>query len=336
MKILVTGGAGYLGSMLVPLLLAKEDNEVTVLASFTHGTPSLAAVCHDRCLRIVRGDVRNSAVVEPLVREAHAVVALAAVVGQRAGAEDKIGAFAINAEAIRQMVGMMRLDQALIYPCTNSGYGLAGEAECDETSPLKPTSEYGLSKVLGEQHALQYQKTISLRFATLFGASPRMRLDLMVNNFVYRAVHQQELLLYEGHFRRNFLHVRDAAAAILWALDNIGTWKGHIFNVGDSRANMTKSGLCGTILRYIPGFKWSESATGTDPDRRDYVVSNTKIEQAGWTPRRSIDDGIIELQKTYQMPFVPFVFGSSVWEPNSERSCPENKQVRDQPVKERK
>ena len=300
MKILVTGGAGYLGSVLVPLLL-KCGDEVTVLDSFAHGAPSLAAICHDRRLRIVRGDVRDSAVVEPLVREAHAVIPLAAVVGQRAAAADKMGAFAVNAEAIQQLVSMLKLDQALIYPCTNSGYGLAGEAGCDESSPLNPTSEYGLSKVLGEQHARRYQKAISLRFATLFGASPRMRLDLMVNDFVYRAVHSQELLLYEGHFRRNFLHVRDAATAIIWALNNIGTWKGHVFNVGDSRANMTKRGLCGTILRYVPGFRWTEAAIGADPDRRDYVVSNAKIEQAGWAPQRSIDDGIAELKKAYQM-----------------------------------
>lgn len=303
MKILVTGGAGYLGSVLVSMLL-QGDYEVTVLDSFTHGVPSLLGVCHDKRLRIVRGDVRDSAVVEPLVQEAHAVISLAAVVGQRAAARDKTGAFAVNAEAIRQMVDMMKLDQTLIYPCTNSGYGMAGEIECDESSELKPTSEYGLSKVLGEQHALRHKKTISLRFATLFGCSPRMRLDLLVNDFVYRAVHRQTLLLYEGHFRRNFLHVCDAAAAIIWALNNINTQKGQVFNVGDSRANMTKVGLCRTILRYVPDFKWSESTVDTDPDRRDYVVSNAKIESVGWAPSYSIDDGIVELSMAFRA--VPF------------------------------
>ncbi|MDZ4343256.1 MAG: NAD(P)-dependent oxidoreductase [Candidatus Binatia bacterium] len=303
MKILVTGGAGYLGSTLVPLLLQDDNNEVTVLDSFTHGVPSLLGVAHDQQLRIVRGDARDSALMKTLAEGADTVIALAAVVGQRACAADKIGAFAVNAGAIQQLVGMLKSDQTLIYPCTNSGYGLAGEKECTEASPLNPTSEYGLSKVLGEQHALAHGKTISLRFATLFGVSPRMRLDLLVNDLVYQAVHKQEVSLYEGHFRRNFLHVRDAARAIIWALDNIGTWKGHIFNVGDSRANMSKRSLCGTILRYVPGFHWTESDAGADPDRRDYVVSNEKIERAGWSPTCSIDDGIVELKRTYTMPF---------------------------------
>lgn len=303
MNILVPGGAGYLGSVLVPMLLNRGD-EVTVLDSFMHGVPSLLGVAHDRHLRIIRGDVRNLSLLMELVEDAHAVVALAAVVGQSAcaGVEDKIRAFDVNAAVIQNLVGMLASYQTLIYPCTNSGYGLAGEAECTEAAPLNPTSNYGLSKVLGERHALRHEKTISLRFATLFGPSPRMRLELLVNDFVYRAVHQQRFVLYEGHFRRNFLHVRDAAAAIIWAIDNIGTWKGHIFNVGDSRANMSKSSLCGTILRYIPEFKWSESANGTDPDRRDYVVSNQKIELAGWLPNYSIDVGITQLKQAYLMP----------------------------------
>ncbi len=303
MKILVTGGAGYLGSTLVPMLL-QSDHDVTVLDSFTHDVPSLLSVAHDRHLRIVRGDVRDSALVESLVRSVNAIITLAAIVGQRACAANKIGAFAVNATAIQQLVGMLASDQTLIYPCTNSGYGMAGEEPCTESSPLTPTSEYGLSKVLGEKHALTHKKTISLRFATLFGCSPRMRLDLLVNDLVFQAVHRQEVRLYEGHFRRNFLHVRDAATVIIWALDNIGAWKGHVFNVGDSRANMSKRSLCGTILRYVPDFHWTESGVGgTDPDRRDYIVSNEKIERAGWTPVYSIDDGISELKRAYCMPF---------------------------------
>ena len=304
MKILITGGAGYIGSVLVPMLLRDDNNEVTVLDSFRHGTPSLLSVYHDRHLTIVRGDVRDATLLKNLVERADAVVHLAGIVGQRACAEDPALAEEINTKVTAGLVSFMRFDRPLIYPCTNSGYGMAGEAECDETTPLRPTSVYGRTKVAGEAHALKHEAAISLRFATLFGCSPRMRSDLMVNDFVWHAVSGVPLELFEGHFRRNFLHVRDAALAIVWALRNWRAyWGGAVFNVGDSRANMTKTALCGAILRHIPGFRWTGSAVGTDPDQRDYVVSNKKIEAVGWAPQHTLDDGIIELRKAYAMPF---------------------------------
>lgn len=301
--VLITGGAGYLGSVLVPELLAA-GYRVTVLDNFRHGVPSLLGCIRDEYLQelsIVRGDASNTATLKPLIEPVDAVVALAAIVGAPACDLEYREAVQVNVRAIQQL-GRLIGGRPLIYPCTNSGYGIGGEAECDENSPLLPISRYGRTKVVGERLALATQNGISLRFATLFGPSPRMRLDLMVNDFVYRAVRNRALVVFEGGFRRNFLHVADAARAIRFALEHVEAMRGLAFNVGDSRANMTKLDLCRRIAQHVPGFTWVESAAGTDPDKRDYVVSNARIEALGWRPQCTLEEGIHELLAAYRMP----------------------------------
>lgn len=301
MKILVTGAAGYLGSVLVPLLL-EQGHRVVAMDNFMYRQRSLAGCCHDERLTIVGGDVRGGTVA--LWSSCDAVVALAAVVGAAACSENYEGAVSTNTGAIEELCKSLSRDKLLIYPNTNSGYASGGQEQCTEESELRPASLYGRTKVAAEQEVLQRERSVSLRFATLFGMSPRMRMDLMVNDFVYRAVRDRYLALFEGKFRRNFLHVRDAARTILYALENAGAALPFgVYNAGLSSANITKVELCRRIRRQVADFRWTEEPLGTDPDQRDYVVSNAKLEATGWLPAYSLEDGIAELIKGYQMPF---------------------------------
>ncbi len=304
MKILVTGGGGYLGSVLVPVLLG-DGHSVTVVDTFVHGVPSLAAWINS-CpgLTVRRLDVRSNEFLS-LIPDHDVTVLLAAVVGAPACTADPLGATTINQASIEDAVAAARDDQLIIYPCTNSGYGLGGESECTEDSPLTPLTLYGQTKVAAEKVVLSHPRGVSLRFATLFGASPRMRLDLMVNDFVYRALHDRSLVLFEPHFRRNFLHVRDAAAAIRFAIERGGRQMlGRAFNVGDTRANMTKAQLAQIVAEEVLGTELFISERGADPDKRDYVISNARIEALGWRPQSTLREGIKELLRAYRaMPY---------------------------------
>ena len=302
MNILVTGGAGYLGSVLVPELLAA-GHRVTVIDAFAHGVPSLTPVMHEPKLRVIREDVRlNSAL--KLVRKFDVLIPLAAIVGAPACELDPFGAATVNAGAVCELVARSRLDQLILFPCTNSGYGAGTEAECTEDLPMRPLSLYARTKLVAERAVLAHPGGVSLRFATLFGISPRMRLDLLVNDFVRRAVRDRALTLFEPHFRRNFLHVRDAASALLFALEHHAEMRGRAFNAGDSRANMSKERLCREIANIIPGFWYHISNSAEDLDKRDYVVSNARLEALGWRPRYSLQDGIQELARAYcALPF---------------------------------
>lgn len=298
----MTGGAGFVGSVLVPMLL-QEGHEVTVVDTFVHGVPSLAAHVWKRDLTVLCEDARSCRVLD-MVQDYDVVIPLAAIVGAPACDRDPLGAVTVNQIAVEDLVKAARPDQIIIFPCTNSGYGLGGEAECTEESPLTPVSEYGRAKVAAERAVLAHPGGISLRLATLFGVSPRMRLDLMVNDFVYRAVHDKALVLFEPHFRRNFLHVRDAAQAFVFAMRHYDRMAGRAHNVGDTRANMTKSQLADLIASEVPGFVAMESPIGEDPDKRDYVVSNARIEALGWLPMFTLRDGVRELVRAYRaMPY---------------------------------
>ena len=299
MRILVTGGAGYLGSMLT-LGLLSEEHHVTVLDHFNHRQNSLAACCMNPKFDSVRGDARDIGLMKKLLAGADVVIPLAAIVGAPACDADPTAAISTNQDAIAMLCKFASTEQRVVIPITNSGYGIGdGNAECTEDSPLRPVSLYGRTKVEAEKIALQRENTVSLRLATVFGMSPRMRLDLLVNDFVYRAIHDRAILLFESHFRRNFVHVMDVARAFVHAIDNFEEMRGRPYNVGLTEANLTKWQLCERIAKHVP-FYFCDAPIGEDPDKRDYVVSNARIEATGWWPAHGLDDGIVELVKGFR------------------------------------
>jgi len=298
-KILVTGGAGYIGSVLVPLLLA-EGHHVTVLDSFLYQQTSLLDCCFDKKLTIVRGDVRDERLRSELVRGSDAVFPLACLVGAPICAQDPETAKAVNFEAVKAIAEQLSRDQRMIFPSTNSGYGIGQPGiQCDEDAPLRPVSLYGRLKVDLESLLLDKGNCVTFRFATLFGISPRMRLDLLVNDFTYRAVVDRCVVLFEPHFKRNYLHVRDGARAFMHALKNYDRMKGRPYNVGLSDANLSKLELCEIIRRHVPEFHFVTAEFAKDPDQRNYVVSNERIEATGFKPSVDLDTGIDELVKGY-------------------------------------
>ena len=300
-SVLVTGGAGYLGAILVPELL-RAGHRVTVLDNFMFRQSPLNHVCANPNFEVVRGDARDEGVLKPLVAKADVMVPLAALVGAPLCGRDHLGTVSINRDAVITLIGLMSGDQRLLMPVTNSGYGV-GEAgkHCTEETPLRPISLYGQTKVEAERAALDTGNAISFRLATVFGMSPRMRIDLLVNDFVYRAVNDRAVVLFEGHFKRNYIHVRDVARAFLHGIDNYESMRGEPYNVGLSDANLSKVELCAKIREHLPNFVFLEAPIGEDPDKRDYIVSNAKIEATGFSPRYSLDDGIDELVKGYEM-----------------------------------
>ncbi len=300
-RVLVTGGAGYLGSILVPALL-ESGRQVTVLDTFSRGDTELAAVCANPGFTPVQGNVRDEKLVASLIAKADIIIPLAALVGAPLCKRDPLTATAVNRDSILSLVKMVGRGQKLLYPTTNSGYGI-GEAgkECTEETPLRPISLYGVDKVEVERAILDSGNGVTFRLATVFGMSPRMRIDLLVNDFTLRAVLDRAVVIFEGHFKRNYIHVRDVARAFLHGIDNYAVMNNQPYNVGLSSANLSKLELCERIKTHLPGFTYIEAPVGEDPDKRDYIVSNSKIEAAGWSPRHSLDDGIVELIKGYRM-----------------------------------
>ena len=301
MKILVTGGAGYLGSVMVPRLLA-EGHEVVVLDNFMYGQTPLLDVCHNSKFTIVRGDARDKKLVEKLMKDCGAIFPLACLTGAPLCAKDPVGAQTILVDAVKLIVDLSSKEQRIIFPTTNSGYGIGEKGKfCTEETPLRPISIYGRLKCDAEKAVLDSGHGITLRLATAFGASPRMRLDLLVNDFVYRAVYDRFVILFEAHFKRNFIHTRDVAKAFIHGLNHFEKMKNEAYNVGLSDANLSKMELCEEIKKYVPDFYFVEAAVGEDPDKRDYIVSNEKIEKTGFKPDMSLSSGIAELVKTYQI-----------------------------------
>lgn len=300
-NILVTGGAGYLGSIMVPALLAA-GHRVTVLDNFMFRQNSLAHCCADENFELLRGDCRDETLVKTLLREADVVIPLAALVGAPLCKMDPVGATSTNLDAQLMLFRSLSREQRVLMPITNSGYGV-GEAGkfCTEETPMRPISLYGIHKVEVEKALLERGNAISFRLATVFGMAPRMRLDLLVNDFVYRAVNDRAVVLFESHFKRNYIHVRDVTGAFIHGLDNFETMKDNAYNVGLSEANLSKRELCEAIARHVPDFVFVEAPIGEDPDKRDYIVSNEKIERTGWKPAHGLDRGIAELIKGYRM-----------------------------------
>jgi nucleoside-diphosphate-sugar epimerase len=300
-KILVTGGAGYIGSVLAPMLLA-EGHEVTVLDSFLFRQTSLLDCCHDERLHLVRGDVRDESLLKKQVAAADAVIPLACLTGAPICARDPWAARAVNHDSIATIAKLLGPNQRLIFPSTNSGYGIGQEGiHCDENTPMRPVSLYGRLKSEIEAQLLDGGNVVTFRFATLFGTSPRIRLDLLVNDFTFRALNDRFLVLFEPHFKRNFLHVRDAARAFVHTLANYDQMKGKPYNVGLSDANLSKWELCEAIQRRIPAFYFVAAEVGEDPDKRNYIVSNARIEATGFKPAYSLDRGICDLVKGFQI-----------------------------------
>jgi len=300
-KVLVTGGAGYIGSVFVPHLLEK-GYKVSVLDNFMYHQNSLLDVCYHPDLNIVVGDVRNEKLLQEQVQKHEIIVPLAAIVGAQACDKDKSLATALNQVQIENISKWTSVDQMILYPVTNSGYGIGEKGVlCTEESPLNPISHYGKTKVAAEKFLLDLDNVISFRLATVFGAAPRMRMDLLVNDFVYRAYKDRAIVLFESHFKRNFIHIRDIASVFIHGINNYNAMKGEAYNVGLSDANLSKMELCNRIKEFIPDFHIFESEIAEDPDKRDYIVSNKKIESTGWNPAYTIDDGIKELIKTYSI-----------------------------------
>jgi len=298
-NILVTGGAGYIGSVLVPALLSR-GHKVTVLDSFYFNQLSLMDCCPNPNFSIIRGDARDEETVKSAIDGMDYILPLAALVGFPLCDADKIAAKTTNLDAVEMLLKIRAKEQRVIFPCTNSGYGTGdGNNFCTEETPMNPISLYGSTKVLAEKAVLEAGNSLTFRFATLFGASPRMRIDLLLNDFVYRAVYDRTAVIFEGHFKRNFIHIRDVVNAFVFAIDNFENMKGLPYNCGLSTANISKLELCAKIKEHIPSFVYIEAPIGTDPDKRDYIVSNARLETAGWHPTYSLDDGIEELKKVY-------------------------------------
>ena len=301
MKILVTGGSGYIGSILVPELI-KLNHEVTVLDNFMYKQSSLNHLCVFENFKIINGDIRDKNLIKSLLKTNDLIIPLAAIVGAPLCSKDPFSAQSINHDAIAEMIKDASKEQLIIMPTTNSAYGTGDKNNyCDENSILKPISKYAIDKVEIEKLLMARENSISYRLATVFGMSPRMRIDLLVNDFTYRAYHDSALIIFEGHFKRNYIHIRDVVNSFIHAINNMDQMKGEIYNVGLSDANLSKTELCHEIKKHLSNFTFVEEKIKKDPDQRNYIVSNEKIEKTGFLPEYSLSDGIKELIKGYTM-----------------------------------
>ena len=301
LRVLITGGAGYLGSIICDHLL-DSGYQITVIDNLMYGQHSLFHLCTNPHLEFVFGDVRNEEVVRRLIKDADVLLPLAAVVGAPACDRDPWLARAVNLEAIRLINGLRSSQQLIIFPATNSGYGTkSGDVYCSEDTPLEPRSLYGQTKVQAEAELLDTPNTISLRLATVFGMSPRMRLDLLVNHFVHAAATDGYIVIFEKDFKRNYIHIRDVADCFLHCIEHADQMVGRPYNAGMDAANLSKAELALKIKEYVPHFYVHFSEVGTDPDKRNYIVSNQRLREAGFEAKRSLDEGIQELLKGYRM-----------------------------------
>lgn len=300
-NILVTGGAGYIGSMLVPSLIGL-NHKVTVIDNFMYKQTSLASLIRNNAFELIFGDVRDEALMKKLISNADIIIPLAAIVGAPACERDPIAAGSINKDSILWLLSHVSKNQQIIMPTTNSAYGSGDQDNyCDENSPLNPLSIYAQDKVIAEKALMERENSTSLRLATVFGISPRMRLDLLVNNFTFRALTDRFVIVFEGHFKRNYIHISDVVQAFNLAINHNNKFRGEIFNVGLSNANISKIELCQEIKKVIKDFVFQEADFGSDPDKRNYIVSNKKIESVGFVPTTTLQEGIAELAKGLQM-----------------------------------
>lgn len=300
-RVLVTGCAGYLGSVLCERLLSA-GYRVTAIDNLMYGQHSLFHLCTNTAFDFVLGDVRDESLMRRLVKDADVLVPLAAVVGRPACDRDPWLAWSVNLEAVRLLNRLRSLHQLVILPTTNSGYGAkSGDVYCTEDTPLEPISLYGQTKVQAEAELLETPNVITLRLATVFGMSPRMRLDLLVNHFVYAAVTDGYIIIFEKDFKRNYVHIRDVADCVAHCIENAELMVGRPYNAGLDAANLSKEELARKVKEYVPNFYIHFAPVGSDPDKRNYIVSNQRLRDAGFEARRSLDKGIQELLKGFRM-----------------------------------
>lgn len=293
MNILVTGGAGYIGTLLIPMLLEK-GHKITLLDNFMWGVKPILSFAAHKNIEIITGDVRDEKLVKSTMVGHDCVIHLAAIVGYPACAGDPGKAISINVEGTRNITKNISKDQLMIFASTGSTYGKV-DGVCTEDTPIAPLTLYGSTKSEAEKLSIDVAG-ISLRFATVFGVSPRLRLDLLINDFIYQAIHQRQIVLYEGHFRRTFLHAKDCANSYMFALDNAEKMRGEAFNVGDNSMNYTKLEIA-KILKGKLNYYLHEADIGEDLDKRDYEVSYEKINNLGFQTSINLDEGIDELIK---------------------------------------
>lgn len=301
MKVLVTGGSGYLGSVLCERLL-KDGHQVTVVDNLMYQQQSLFHLCGDPHFDFVLGDVRDENLIRDLLKGADVIIPLAAIVGAPACDRDPWLARSVNFEAVRFINRLRSPRQLVIFPTTNSGYGTkSGNAHCTEETPLEPISIYGQTKVEAEADLLEKPNVITLRLATVFGMSQRMRLDLLVNHFVHAAITEGYIVIFEKDFKRNYIHIRDVADCFVHCIESAERMVGRSYNAGLDAANLSKEELARKIKEHVPNFYIHFAPVGSDPDKRDYIVSNQRLREAGFEAGRSIDEGIKELLKGYRM-----------------------------------
>jgi len=300
-RVLVTGAAGYLGSVLCEHLL-DAGYRVTALDSLMYGQNSLFHLCANPAFDFIEGDVRNEDLMQRLIKDADVIIPLAAIVGAPACKRDPGMTKSVNLEAVQLINRLRSPQQFVVYPNTNSGYGAStGDTYCTEDTPLDPISLYGQTKVQAELELLESPNAITLRLATVFGTSPRMRLDLLVNHFVYTAITDGYLVIFEKDFKRNYVHIRDVADCMIYCIQNAEKMAGQPYNVGLDEANLSKEELALKVKEYVPNFYIHFAPIGSDPDKRNYIVSNQRLREAGFEAKRTLDDGIKELLKGYRM-----------------------------------